>query len=167
VTTAGPKPVGNKLRLRAAGIGIAGARLLCVVECKCYSNSVSANEVEEFHSKLDDIGAHKGIMVTTVGFQDGAVKVAKGRGIALALLTKSHLPGELRYRVMAAAPPQPSTETNERFWQGNLRGPLGEYRGGFRFESGPQFISMLFFDEYEEKRLQAVAQWEKEHGTSR
>lgn len=145
---------------------IAGARLLCLVECKCYSRSVSADEVEEFHSKLDDIGAHKGIMVTTVGFQDGAVKVAEGRGIALALLTKSDLPGELQYRALAAAPPQPSMEKNEGFWQGNLRGPLGKYGGGFRFESGPQFLSMLFLDEFEKERLEGVARWEKEHGPS-
>lgn len=143
---------------------IAGARLLCLVECKCYSRSVSVDEVEEFHSKLDDIGAHKGIMVTTVGFQDGAVKVAEGRGIALALLTKSYLPGELRYVTLAAVPPRISMETNEGFWQGNLRGPLGEYGGGFRFENGPQFFKMLFLDEVENERLERVARWEKEHG---
>jgi hypothetical protein len=146
---------------------IAGARLLCLVECKCYRKSVSVNEVEEFHSKLDDIGAHKGIMVTTIGFQDGAVKVAEGRGIVLALLTKNHLPGELRFVVSAAGSPRPSMETNERFWQGNLRGPLGKYSGGFRFESGPQFLSVLFLDEFEKERLEGVARWEKEHGPSR
>ncbi|HVF61004.1 MAG TPA: restriction endonuclease [Thermoanaerobaculia bacterium] len=145
---------------------IAGARLLCLVECKCYSKSVSVDEVEEFHSKLDDIGAHKGIMVTTVSFQDGAVKVAKGRGIALALLTRSHLPGELRYVALAAASPRLSIETNEGFWQGNLRGPLGKYGGGFRFESWPQFLSVLFLDEFEKERLEWVARWEKEHGPS-
>jgi hypothetical protein len=145
---------------------IAGARLLCVVECKCYGRSVSADEVEEFHSKLDDIGAHKGIMVTTVGFQAGAVRVAEGRGIALALLTESNLPGELQYRALAAAAPRPSMETNEEFWQGNLRGPLGKYGGGFRFESGPQFLRMLFLDELEKERLERVAHWEREHGSS-
>jgi hypothetical protein len=61
-------------------------------------------------------------------------------------------------------------ETNERFWQGTLRGPLGplgKYGGGFRFESGPQFLSVLFFDEFEKERLEGVARWEKEHGPSR
>jgi restriction system protein len=57
------------------------------VECKCYAHKVSVDDIEEFHSKIDDIGAHKGIMVTTVGYQEGAVKTARGRGIALALLT--------------------------------------------------------------------------------
>jgi hypothetical protein len=54
---------------------IAGADLLFLVECKCYAHSVPVDDVEEFHSKIDDIGAHKEIMVTTVGFQEGAEDV--------------------------------------------------------------------------------------------
>jgi restriction system protein len=75
---------------------VAGADLLFLVECKCYGHAVPVNDVEEFHSKIDDIGAHKGIMVTTRGFQDGAIRTARGRGIALALLTTEHQPGELQ-----------------------------------------------------------------------
>ena len=78
---------------------IAGANLLFLVECKCYSHKVPVDDVEEFHSKLDDIGAHKGILITTRGFQDGAIKTARGRGIALAMLTTEHQPGELKYVV--------------------------------------------------------------------
>lgn len=146
---------------------VAGANLLVIVECKNYKNSVSVDEVEEFYSKLDDIGAHKGILVTTVGFQDGAIKVAKGRGIALALLTADHLPGELRYVALAAGAPPEHRGKNEGFWQGNLRGPLGNYHAGFRFESGGQFLGALFLDAYEEERLKRVAQWEREHGPLR
>ncbi len=76
---------------------VAGANLLFLVECKCYNHSGPVDDVEEFHSKIDDIGAHKGIMVTAVGFQDGTIKTAKGRGIALALLTREHQDGELVY----------------------------------------------------------------------
>lgn len=67
---------------------VAGSNLLFLVECKCYNHSVPVDDVEEFHSKIDDIGAHKGIMISTIGFQEGAIKAATGRGIALALLTK-------------------------------------------------------------------------------
>jgi hypothetical protein len=63
--------------------------VLCLVECKWYNHKVDVSEVEEFRTKLDDIGAHKGLMFTTVGFQDGAVKVAKAYGIALARLSDS------------------------------------------------------------------------------
>jgi hypothetical protein len=124
---------------------VGGAGLLFVVECKCYNRRVPADDVEEFHSKIDDIGAHKGIMVTTVGFQDGTIKTAKGRGIALALLTKEPQKGELVYVVIGAGQPK-SPPANEGFWQGNLRGPFDSFDGGFRFESVGQFLSLLVMD---------------------
>ena len=74
---------------------IIGAKILFLVECKKYSNMVTVDDIEEFHSKCDDIGAHKGLVVTTVGFQKGCYKVAAGRGIALALLTSDPYPGEM------------------------------------------------------------------------
>ncbi len=140
-----------------------GADVLFLVECKCYNHSVSVDEVEEFHSKIDDIGAHKGIMVTTVGFQEGAIKTAKGRGIALALLTTEHQPGELRYIVNAAGTVS-FKPSNKEFWQGNLRGPLDNYDGGSRFESMSQFLGMLCLDAYEEQRQKQVEAWNREHG---
>lgn len=142
---------------------VGGARLLFLVECKCYRHKVTIDEIEEFHSKIDDIGAHRGIMVTTVGFQDGAVRTAQGRGIALALLTKAGQPGELRYVVMSAGAPR-SVPEHEGFWQGNLRGPLDRYEGGFRFETMGQFLGMLCLDAQEEQRKAIVAAWEREHG---
>src|SRR4029077_19736793 len=39
-----------------------------------------------FKSRLDDIRAHKGVFVTTVGYQDGALTVAKKNRIALAVV---------------------------------------------------------------------------------
>lgn len=130
---------------------IAGADLLFLVECKCYNHAVLVDDVEEFHSKIDDIGAHKGIMVTTVGFQDGTIRTAKGRGIALALLTKEHQEGELEYVVnkigqMTTPPP------NEGFWQGNFLGPPGSYNGGLRFESMGRFLGMLVMDAMNAKK---------------
>ena len=116
---------------------------------------VPVNDVEEFHSKLDDIGAHKGIIVTTVGFQRGAVQTAKARGIALALLTKDPQKGELRYVVNAAAPPR-QPEPSDNLFQGNIK-PFGDWwggdhDGGFRFESFAQLWSFLALAEYEERK---------------
>jgi hypothetical protein len=126
---------------------VAGSDLLFLVECKCYNHAVPVDDVEEFHSKIDDIGAHKGIMVTTIGFQDGTIKTAKGRGIALALLTKKPQKGELRYVVNKIGTKQmPMLPSNENFWQGNFLGPLGCYDGGLRFEGMGQFLSMLAMD---------------------
>jgi hypothetical protein len=139
---------------------IAGSDLLFLIECKLYSHSVSVDDVEEFHSKIDDIGAHKGIMVTTIGYQSGAIKTAKGRGIALALLTTEYQKGELIYVVNVAGPVQPPSQ-NERFWQGNFRGPLDNYDGGFRFENIGQFLGMLCMDAYEQQRQEQIATWQR------
>jgi hypothetical protein len=135
---------------------VVGADLLFLVECKCYGHSVAVDEVEEFHSKIDDIGAHKGIMVTTVGFQEGAIKTARGRGIALAILTTQHQPGELVYVVNSLQAPMP-TPPHEGFWQGNLRGPLNSYEGGLRFESIGQFLGMLCLDAMDQDRQPRAA----------
>lgn len=128
---------------------VVGANILFLVECKCYTHLVPVDDVEEFHSKLDDIGAHKGIMVTTVGFQEGAVKTAQGRGIALALLTREHQRGELTYVLNTARPPTalpPIRPVSDEFWQGNLRGPCDVYQGGFRFEGFREFLGFLCMD---------------------
>jgi hypothetical protein len=36
-----------------------GAKLLVIVECKNYNHRVPVDDVEELHSKIDDIGAQK------------------------------------------------------------------------------------------------------------
>jgi len=64
-------------------VTFANTRVLFLVECKCYKHLIRLDEIAEFAYKLHDIGAHKEIVVTTVGFQEGAVNVAKQEGIAL------------------------------------------------------------------------------------
>lgn len=66
---------------------IGGMKILVLIECKYYSRRVGKGIVEELHSKMDDIGAHKSAIVTTVGFQKGALKAAKAYGIALVIAT--------------------------------------------------------------------------------
>ena len=60
--------------------------LIIVLECKDYKGYISVDEIEEFHAKLQQIGANntKGIMVTSSGaFQKSAIKYAKSKGIGL------------------------------------------------------------------------------------
>src|SRR4030095_8843737 len=82
-----------------------GAQILGLVECKCYKSRVEVSDVEEFHSKVDDIGAHKGIMFTTVGYESGAIKVAQGRGIVLFKLQDGQELLELRIETKGADMP--------------------------------------------------------------
>lgn len=61
--------------------------IIVVVECKDYKNAVPVDDVEEFHAKLQQIGADntKGIIITRTGaFQKSALKYAFSKGIALA-----------------------------------------------------------------------------------
>lgn len=67
----------------AIEIAVATLQLLVIVECKCYRRSVEVADVLEFVSRIQDIGASKGVMVTTIGFQEGAVRLAKSHHVAL------------------------------------------------------------------------------------
>ncbi len=61
--------------------------IIVIIECKDYGKMISVDEVEEFHAKLQQIGADntKGIMITrNAVFQRGALQYAKSKGIALA-----------------------------------------------------------------------------------
>lgn len=63
--------------------------LIWIWECKDYpSKSVSVDEIEEFHHKLQQVGAHKGTVVTRLGFQAAAIKLAGSCGIGLMTLLK-------------------------------------------------------------------------------
>lgn len=56
-------------------------RVLC--ECKRYKNRVNREKVATLHRKLESIGAHKGILISTSDYQSGAIEYAKTHGIAL------------------------------------------------------------------------------------
>lgn len=60
--------------------------LLTLIECKNLNKSVSVDDVEEFSKKINQVGEHntKGIIITTVGFQESALNVAKAEKIGLA-----------------------------------------------------------------------------------
>jgi hypothetical protein len=140
-------------------VSVLGSRVLVIVECKNYSNPVPVDDIEEFHSKLDDIGAHKGIVVTTTGFQDGALKVAKGRGIALAILRAETQSDELHYMVRSAVDNVTANSDPHSLIQGNFKpwGHLGQEENGFRFNSAPEMVRLLqvsMFNQVDWKRTQ-------------
>lgn len=59
--------------------------LVWIWECKDYTSAVPVDDVEEFHAKLEQIGADKtkGTIITSSTFQSGAVAFAKAKGIGL------------------------------------------------------------------------------------
>jgi len=70
-------------------LDVAEVKVLIFVECKCYSRKVGVDELLEFVGRLRDTGAHKGILVTTNGFQRGAIEVAKANNVALVVANRT------------------------------------------------------------------------------
>ncbi len=60
-----------------------GTKNIILVECKKYSNSIKRDIVVNLYAKLQSLGAQKGIIISTAGFQSGAVQYAEKHGISL------------------------------------------------------------------------------------
>lgn len=137
-----PKSPGQLLSL----VGLLGARILCIVECKCYSKRVGVADVEEFHSKLDDIGAHKGIMITTIGFEAGAKKAAEGRGIGLLILGENQAAGAIRIERKSATRPQESAVLQGAFYPHGARAEASD-SAGIQVSSADELYYALAFSD--------------------
>lgn len=57
-----------------------------IVECKHFKNKIKRDYVQILYNKVQSLGAHKGIFVTSSDYQSGAIKFANAHGIALLLL---------------------------------------------------------------------------------
>jgi len=57
--------------------------VLIAVECKRYRRSVKLDKVEAFVTKLRDIGANQGVMISATGFDEGAKAIARENGVTL------------------------------------------------------------------------------------
>lgn len=137
-----------------------GARILCIVECKCYSKRVEVSDVEEFHSKLDDIGAHKGIIFTTVGYEAGAKKVAEGRGIALLVLGENQAAGAIRIERKSAARPPESDMLQGVFFPHGER-PEDSNTAGIQVKSADELFHALAFSDV--ARFGKIEQEQRQH----
>ena len=68
-----------------------GAKNIVLVECKKKSNAIKREVVEVLHKRLENLGAHKGILISTSGFQSGATEYAAKHGIALWQICDIHI----------------------------------------------------------------------------
>lgn len=59
------------------------SRIKVLVECKKLTRAVDRDKAMLLHGKLQSIGANKGILISTTGFQRGAVQYAKMHGLTL------------------------------------------------------------------------------------
>lgn len=65
---------------------LAGVVYQTAVECRRYKSKIKKSHVAAFHSVIADIGCTNGVIVTTEGFQSGAVSYAEHQGIRLVLV---------------------------------------------------------------------------------
>jgi restriction endonuclease Mrr len=62
-----------------------GLLFTMIVACKHWNQRVGVEQVMVLAQRLEDLAAHKGVIVTTAGFQAGAHTIAASKGIALVL----------------------------------------------------------------------------------
>lgn len=77
------------------------AKFAIFVECKHKKRPVEREDVLVVEGKLRDTGAHKGIIFSTSGFQDGAIKYAKAHGIATVIFVE----GRTLFKTKGIGPP--------------------------------------------------------------
>lgn len=78
---------------------VMGIKYKTLVECKHYKSSITREKVQILHEKVQSIGAHKGILISTSNFQSGAIQYASIHGIALIQLTEADINYETRGRL--------------------------------------------------------------------
>lgn len=81
------KIIGNSGRRRQLDVTISqkiGAiPVFIVIECKRYSRKVGIEKVEAFVTKLWDVNASRGVMISNTGFDAGAIAMAEKKNIIL------------------------------------------------------------------------------------
>lgn len=92
---------------------VAGMSFLVLVEAKLHKNPIKRELVQILHQKIQSVGAHKGVMVSTTPYQSGALKFAIEHGIALVTVTEGRFLYEAR--AVQGTPEMSREEAAERF----------------------------------------------------
>jgi hypothetical protein len=66
---------------------VAGHEIKLAIECKLYKTKLDIKSVDGFIGFLEDVGADKGVLITTTGFTTGAQRRARAAGIKLNVMT--------------------------------------------------------------------------------
>lgn len=67
-----------------------GSEMKILAECKQYKDNVAREKAELLASRLHSLGAQKGILLSTAGFQSGTIQFAEKHGIALVQVFDTH-----------------------------------------------------------------------------
>lgn len=85
---------------------------LLLVECKDHVRPVEREDVQVLADKMRALGAQKGILFATNGFQKGALDYARSHGIALVRILEGRLTYETRGIDSAGRRPEPPPWAN-------------------------------------------------------
>ena len=116
-----------------------GSRIFGIVECKHYKRRIEAMRVLAFAKTIELLQAHKGIIVSTKGFQKGAVTVAEREGIALALLDTNK---PLEY-VVRRDPETATVALQGCLYLGSKFASGHDSTSGLPFKSASQMVNLL------------------------
>jgi hypothetical protein len=112
---------------------LAGMSFLVLVEAKRHKDPIKRELVQVLHQKMQSVGAHKGVMVSTAPYQRGALLFAIEHGIALVTVTEGRFLYEARDAL--GIPKMSREEAAERFgvptFVGHYYG-LGDEPGSIR-----------------------------------
>jgi hypothetical protein len=75
---------------------LAGMTFLILVECKRHKNPIKRELVQVLHQKVQSVGGHKGVLISTAPYQRGALEFAKTHGIALVTVTEDRFAFQTR-----------------------------------------------------------------------
>lgn len=73
-----------------------GIDFLVLVEAKMHRSPIKREVIQTIHSKLESVGAHKAVVVSTSPFQRGALELARVHGVALVTVTEGRFTYEAR-----------------------------------------------------------------------
>lgn len=118
--------------------------LVWIWECKDYGHAVPVDDVEEFHSKLTQIGSSrtKGTIASRNGFQESAIEVARTWGIGLVRMQ----PDGSLFRLLESADQE---DTAALVFSGLLQSPGTPLRSDFLGLTGRGTPATKFGDYFE------------------
>ena len=85
-----------------------GVKFEVLAECKRYTSAVSREKIAVLADKVRSLGAHKGIMMSTSGYQSGAYEYAQKHGVALLQIINKNV-----LHIMNAANPETEEQRQE------------------------------------------------------
>src|SRR5262249_44015072 len=76
----------------------AGVDYLTLAECKTNGRPLSRDYVQVLADKVRSLGAHKGVLFSTSGFQRAAIRYAEARGVGLVHVRRGNFVAEVAGR---------------------------------------------------------------------